>query len=123
MLLAQAGLSFSFPLWALIVFFLILCLFAIASSAAIWWVFREPTVMDESLCCPNCQESIPIPGEPGQCRTCGYVYDGQGKLVGDPEMLFKKMSKANLARFNTTRQAEDDEQLRRGPIFKEKSDD
>jgi len=74
------------------------------------------------LCCRHCREIIPDPGEPGQCRSCGYYYDDAGRIIGDPGM-HAKMSNVDLDRFEPTDRAANEERIRREGEYRETADD
>jgi hypothetical protein len=81
------------------------------------------SIWNGPLCCRHCREIIPNPGEPGQCRSCGYFYDDSGRTIGEPAML-ATISKVDLNRFHPTDNAANDErlQLQREPGYKEMRD-
>jgi hypothetical protein len=79
------------------------------------------SIWNGPLCCRHCREIIPNPGEPGQCRSCGYFYDEAGRVVGEPGML-GWMTKVDLDRFNPPDSASQDERVRREPGYREASD-
>jgi hypothetical protein len=74
-----------------------------------------------SVCCRNCREIIPNPGELGQCRSCGFFYDEAGRTVGEPGIV-AGMTKLDLDRFRPTDNAANDERLQREPGYKETRD-
>jgi hypothetical protein len=75
-----------------------------------------------SVCCRNCREVIPNPGEAAQCRSCGSFYDENGRIIGEPEIL-ARTSKVDLHRFHATDNASNNQRFRREPGYKETSDD